>query len=52
MKSNEIQDALEQGSLFDSAIVRHGFTIYLRTMTSSRTPREARNTFTGFLIAR
>jgi len=30
VKSNEILDALEQGSLFDSAIVRHGFTIYLR----------------------
>ena len=30
MKSNEIQDALERGYLFDSAIVRHGFTIYLR----------------------
>lgn len=29
MKSNEIQEALER-DLFDAAIVRHGFTPYLR----------------------
>lgn len=30
MKRSEIQEVLERGQLFDGAIVRHGFTPYLR----------------------
>ncbi len=30
VKRDEIQEALEQGYLFDSAIVKHGFTRYVR----------------------
>jgi hypothetical protein len=30
VNSHEIKEALERGQLFDSAIVRHGFTPYLR----------------------
>jgi hypothetical protein len=30
VKVSEIQEALERGNLFDAAIVRHGFTPYLR----------------------
>ncbi|HLZ50048.1 MAG TPA: hypothetical protein VKP61_04815 [Candidatus Acidoferrum sp.] len=30
MKSSEIREELERGQLFDGAIVRHGFTPYLR----------------------
>jgi hypothetical protein len=30
VNSSEIQEVLERGQLFDGAIVRHGFTLYLR----------------------
>ena len=30
MKSSDIKEEVERGQLFDSAIVRHGFTAYLR----------------------